>query len=87
MKQFDDLREKLEMEDWPNLYLFKFILPSDNEKIARVTGLFDDGADIVMRPSKEGNYISISVKEMMFDVDSIIEIYEKSALIKGVMVL
>jgi putative lipoic acid-binding regulatory protein len=40
-----------------------------------------------MHPSRNGNYMSISVKEMMLDVDSIIEKYEKSAEIKGVITL
>lgn len=87
MGQFDELKSKLELEEWPNLYFFKFIMPSDNQKIALVSSLFDDTSDIQVRPSSKGNYTSISVKEMMFDVNSIIDIYEKAALIEGVIIL
>ncbi|HTO39144.1 MAG TPA: DUF493 family protein [Brumimicrobium sp.] len=87
MGQFDELKSKLELEEWPNLYFFKFIMPSDNQKIALVSSLFDDTSDIQVRPSSKGNYTSISVKEMMFDANSIIDIYEKAALIEGVIIL
>lgn len=87
MGQFDELKSKLELEEWPNLYFFKFIMPSDNQKIALVSSLFDDTSDIQVRPSSKGNYTSISAKEMMFDVNSIIDIYEKAALIEGVIIL
>lgn len=87
MGQFDELRNKLELEEWPNLYFFKFIMPSDNKKIALISNIFDDTSDIQVRPSSKGNYTSISVKEMMFDVDSIIDVYEKAAQIEGVIIL
>jgi hypothetical protein len=40
-----------------------------------------------MHPSRNGNYLSISAKELMLDVDSIIEKYTKAAQIKGVISL
>jgi putative lipoic acid-binding regulatory protein len=84
---FGKLRIQLELLDWPNVYLFKFIVPNDSERIAKVSALFTESAELTMHPSRNGNYMSISVKEMMLDVDSIIEKYEKSAEIKGVITL
>jgi len=84
---FKSLRAQLELEEWPNVYLFKLIGPNNTETLARITALFDDGTDLHYQPSKTGKYISISVKEMMMDVDSIIEKYEQAALIEGVMTL
>jgi len=85
--QFDKLKIQLDQQEWPRLYLFKFIAPSDNHKIALVTTMFDDKSDIKMRPSKKGNYTSISVKEVMMGADRVIEVYEKAAKIDGVIVL
>jgi putative lipoic acid-binding regulatory protein len=55
--------------------------------MALVSALFDEHADITYHQSGKGNYISVSVKEVMLSVDSIIEIYEKAAQIKGVISL
>ncbi len=84
---FKSLRAQLELEEWPNVYLFKLIAPNNSETVAKITALFDDGADLHYQPSKTGKYISISAKEMMMDVDSIIAKYEQAALIEGVMTL
>jgi putative lipoic acid-binding regulatory protein len=62
-------------------------VPNDNERMAQVSALFDEQADISYHQSGGGNYVSVSVKEVMLTVDSIIEIYEKAAQIKGVISL
>lgn len=84
---FDKLKAQLEQEEWPNVYLFKFIVPNDPEHIARVNSLFGPEAEIQSQPSRNGNFVSISIKEMMLDVDSIIAIYEESSKIKGLIAL
>jgi hypothetical protein len=84
---FDKLKVQLEQLVWPDVYLFKFIVPNDSEKLARITALFNDSSDVVMHPSRNGNYISVSAKELMLDVDSIIQKYEQAAQIKGVISL
>ena len=84
---FNSLRAQLELEEWPSVYLFKLIGPNNSETVARITALFDDGTDLQYHVSKTGKYISISAKEMMMDVDSIIKKYEQAALIEGVMTL
>ncbi|MBL1279400.1 MAG: DUF493 family protein [Fluviicola sp.] len=84
---FDKLKEQLTLLEWPNVYLFKFIAPNKSELVARVSALFDDGADLKFTTSKTGKYVSISVKELMLDVDSIIKRYEDAAKIEGVISL
>lgn len=84
---FDKLREQLELLEWPNVYLFKFIIPNEPEAIAKTGSLFEETADLALHPSRNGKYVSISVKEMMLNVDSIIEIYNKAIKIKGLMAL
>ncbi len=84
---FDKLKHQLEQETWPGDYLFKFIAPSDNQKIALITHFFDDSAEINMRPSSNGNYTSISVKTKMDSADEIIEIYKKTSKIDKVIII
>lgn len=86
---FDSLREKLEDGfDWPRVYLFKFIVPSDNKKIAEVESLFNSKeAQISMRTSKKGNYVSVTAKEMMMSADKVIERYKDAAKIEGIISL
>jgi uncharacterized protein len=82
-----NLRTQLELQEWPNVYLFKFIVPNNPETIAKASALFDDAVDLNFQPSKTGKYVSISAKEMMLDVDSIINKYNQSSSIEGLMAL
>ncbi len=84
---YDNLRVQLELQEWPNVYLFKFIVPNDTEKIAKITALFDDGSDLNYQPSSKGTYMSVSAKELMIDVDSIIEKYNRASEIEGLVAL
>lgn len=84
---YEKLREQLELQEWPNVYLFKFIMPNDTEKIAKITALFNESTDLHLQPSKTGKYISIGAKELMLDVDSIIEKYKQAALVEGIIQL
>lgn len=86
--KFGDLRKKLdETQSYPSVYMFKFIMEADNRKIALVENLFSENAEIYTKESGKGNYISITVKEVMMSTEEIIGIYEKAADIKGVMFL
>jgi len=84
---FDELRKKLEetITSFPYIYMFKFIIKSDNRTMAMVEVIFDDDADIIQKQSTKGNYISITVKQVVMSIDEIIAIYEKAAAIEGVM--
>lgn len=77
----------MEQSEWPLLYYFKFIIPNEKEKIEMVKLLFSDPSKITFNASRDINYISISYKQYMSDVDSIIEIYRKAGLIEGLMAL
>ena len=82
------LREKLEERNWPAVYLFKFIVPADNQKVAQTEALFGTKtAQIELRKSKTGKFVSVSAKEMMMDVDSVIRRYEEAVKIPGLMAL
>lgn len=86
--RFKKLKIKLEELSWPQVYYFKFICPSDSETIAKVSALFNENSeDLKIRPSRKGNYVSISAKEVMTSASAVIEVYEESAKIKGVISL
>lgn len=86
---FEELRKKLEesITSFPYIYMFKFIIKSDNKTMALVEVIFDSDADIIQKQSSNGNYISITVKQVVLSVDEIISIYEKAAAIEGVISL
>jgi len=85
---FSELRAKLEQNStWPMLYMFKFIVPSDNKRIAQVQNLFDDGAEISSKESSGGKYTSITARQVVLSADMVIEIYQKASRIEGVIAL
>ncbi len=86
--KWKSLEEKLAQDEWPLVYLFKFIVPADNERIAQLEELFNTTeAQVTMRTSKKGNFVSISAKEMMISPQKVIERYKEAAKIEGVISL
>ncbi|MFD2890837.1 DUF493 family protein [Flavobacterium chuncheonense] len=83
------LKEELtNTSDWPTEYLFKFIVPSDIEKIAHVEGAFNNmGAVISNSQSKTGKYTSISISVQMKDPDSVIAKYQELSSVEGIISL
>ncbi len=77
----------LQQKDWPMLYYFKFIISNDKHKLDQVRSLFIDQYSITYKTSKDLKYISLSCKQYMTDPESIICIYEKAALVEGLIAL
>jgi putative lipoic acid-binding regulatory protein len=74
--------------EWPSVYLFKFIVPADNAKIAQVEQLFNTTeAEVSIRSSSKGNFVSISAKELMLSPEKVIERYIEAEGIKGLISL
>ena len=84
---YHKLKIQLELQEWPNVYLFKFIVPNSSDKIAKATALFDDSAELVIKESSKGTYMSISAREVMVDAESIIIKYKRASLIEGLVAL
>ncbi len=85
---YANLREKLEEQGgWPQPYLFKFIIPSDNKKLALVEAIFGSEAQVTTRQSKSNKYISITAKEVMMNVDEVMAIYDNANKIEGIISL
>lgn len=84
-------RLKVQLEDnssWPSLYLYKFIVPSELKKIAKIEAIFDrTEATISIRESSKGTYTSVSVKVTMSSPNAVIEKYLEVSKIEGVISL
>ncbi len=74
-------------KDIPGIYMFKFIIPNENEKRARVMALFDDTSNILFKESANNKYVSITSKEVMLSVEDIITKYKSALQIEGLMIL
>ena len=78
-------REKLEgYYAWPDIYIFKFIVPKGKEE--EVKRLFPRHTS-TEKPSKNGNYTSVTVQAMMASTDAVVDIYIKAASIEGLIAL
>jgi len=87
-EELESFRKKLvESMSFPSVYMFKFIVPSENRNIALAENLFEPEADIHIKESGKGRYTSITAKQVVMNVEEILEVYKKAALIKGVMFL
>ncbi|MCB0445432.1 MAG: DUF493 family protein [Gelidibacter sp.] len=87
---YKKLKDQLyETASWPSEYLYKFIITTDAEKIAKIESLFDNlGAVINTTPSKNGKYTSVSVNVPMENPEAVIEKYKEVAdNIEGVISL
>lgn len=86
---YSRLREQLqESTSWPSNYLYKFIVPTDTDKINRIHGIFDNtGAVIESKKSKKGKYTSISITVNRKNPDEVIQKYKEVGDVEGVISL
>jgi len=86
---YERLREKLsENTVWPSTYLYKFIVPTDPERISQIHKIFDNtGAVIESKKSKKGNYTSLSITVHLSGPDEVIVKYREVAIVEGVISL
>ncbi len=82
------LEELAGSADWPAPYLFKFIVPSAQEKIEAIEKSFDCmGAVINTQKSKTGKYTSVSIHVTMPGPVEIVEKYKELSKIEGIISL
>ena len=86
---YSRLQEQLEKDtQWPTLYMYKFIVPAQNEKIAEIEQIFDTlGAEIQTRDSSKGTYTSVSIRVQMDSPEAVIQKYLEVSKIEGVISL
>ena len=86
---YASLKEELnKVEDFPTTFTYKFIIPTENKKIAEIQRVFDDARpQFQMKESKNGKYTSITVVIYAFDADQVIHFYKEVGKIDGVIML
>ncbi len=85
-------REKIKqslnhVHKWPSVYMFKFIVVTVSEQFEQLTKVFPDTSDVITRPSKNGKYTSVTIREVMLNADDVFAKYEEVSKIEGVMSL
>ncbi len=86
---YERLKEELRTtSSWPTLYLYKFIVPTDQSKIIAVENAFDNmGAVINTTQSKTGKFTSVSVNVPMESPEHVVEKYLEVSTIEGIISL
>lgn len=86
---YNSLKEKLEEHhNFPEEYLFKFIVPSDSEKVTEILKIFDElRYTLSNRESTNGKYTSVTIQCFVLDANQVISIYKKVGEIENVMML
>lgn len=78
----------LETTEFPTKYMYKFIIPTSDEKFNEIESIFDNmGAVINSKPSKTGKYNSLTIVVNMKSPEEIIEKYKEVAKVEGVISL
>ncbi len=86
---YERLKNELETStEWPSEYLFKFIVPTDQDKILKVEDAFNQmGAVIDTKQSKTGKYTSVSVNVKMESATAVVNKYLQLSTIEGIISL
>ena len=86
---YASLKEKLEAtHDFPQDYLFKFIITNEESKQTEIYRVFDNVKYILStKDSKNGKYTSLTMNAFVLDADQVISIYKEVGKISGVMML
>lgn len=86
---YDKLKISLkETTEFPTKYMYKFIIPSGEDKFKQIENIFDNlGAVIDSKPSKTGKYTSLTILVKMSSPDEIISKYKEVSKVEGVISL
>ncbi len=69
---------------WPDYYRFKFIVKSENKD-----DLLDKlpNGSVEEKDSKKGNYVSITLRVLVYSSDEVLSVYETASQIEGIISL
>lgn len=81
-------KELVETSLFPTKYLYKFIIPDDEAKLAQLKDVFKEtNAEISTRPSSNGKYIGVSVSLTVKNPDEVIKYYKEASKVEGILSL
>jgi putative lipoic acid-binding regulatory protein len=82
------LREELEKNhEWPTKYMYKFIIPNDENKVEEVKKRFDKEYQFRQNYSRTGKFISLTFVTDEKSADDIIAQYRKMEDIEGLIAI
>ena len=84
MDQYEGLRAKLSEQKFPCKYMYKFI--TSEAKLSELNPFFQD-AEIKVKPSSKGKYVSFTAIVMAVSAEQIIERYKSLSHLEGVISL
>mgnify|MGYP000311186733 CR=1 FL=1 len=86
---YKSLKEKLETtHQFPEDFLFKFIITSSSEKISEILRVFDGlNFTFTNRESSKAKYTSCNINCFVLDADQVIRLYQEVGKIEGVIML
>ncbi len=86
---YDRLKEELEKNtDWPTKYMYKFIMPNQDDNVNKVEERFgNQQIDLKKNYSKTGKYVSVTVVTEENDPDAVINRYKSMEDIEGLVAL
>lgn len=86
---YNNFRQKLiDIEQFPSIYTFKFIVPASENKQADVEKIFEHpSTKISIKDSKTGKYNSITIETYVKNADDVIDYYKKVSSIDKVIML
>lgn len=86
---YNNFRQKLiDIEQFPSIYTFKFIIPAEAYKREEVQRIFEHpSTKISIKDSKTGKYNSLTVETFVQSADEVIDYYKKVSTIEKVIML
>ena len=85
---YKNLKVKLEeTTKFPTDYLYKFIVPTEGNKSEKIKNIFNEGAVISTKKSRNGKYTSVSINLKVKNADEVIAYYKEAGKIEGIISL
>ncbi len=86
LKDYRKLRKALaETESWPQLYMFKFIVPNQHGKVDKVVALLPEKGEVSFNHTKSMRHVAVTCKVKMKNPDEVIKITQEITSIEGVI--
>ena len=86
---YKNFKEKLmEVEQFPSIYTFKFIMKTDTDQAEKVKAIFTHAsAKFAEKTSSGGKYTSLTIENYVNSADEVVDYYKKVGEIPDVMML
>lgn len=86
MKDYRNLRRILgEQGKWPQLYMFKFIVPNQHGKVDKVVSMLPEKGEFSFNHTKSMRHVAVTCKAVMKHPDEVIKITQEITAIEGVI--